>query len=69
MKLLIRLIILQIKIKTLLLIKFLIIINFTVTASQKSDGISPEIYDLNLLMNLNYKSQEIYHQIFVMLLQ
>ena len=43
MKLLIRLIVLQVKIKTLLLIKFLIIINFTVTASQKSDDISPEI--------------------------
>ena len=53
MKLLIRLIVLQIRIKTLLLIKFLIIINFTVTASQKSDGISPEIYDLNFLMNKN----------------
>ena len=53
MKLLIRLIVLQINIKTLLLIKFLIIINFTVTASHKSDVISPEIYNLNLLMNKN----------------
>ena len=48
-----RLVVLQIRIITLLLIKFLIMINFTVTASQKSDAISPEIYNLNLLMNKN----------------
>ena len=53
MKLLKRLVVLQIRFKTLLLINFLIMINFTVIASQKSDGISPEIYDLNLLMNKN----------------
>ena len=50
MRLLKRLIVLQIKFKTLLIIKFLIMINFTVTASQKSDATSPEIYNLNLLM-------------------
>ena len=53
MKSLKKLVVLQIRFKTLLLINFLIMINFTVTASQKSDGISPEIYDLNLLMNKN----------------
>ena len=50
-----RLVVLQIRIITLLLIKFLTLINFTVTASQKSDGISPEIYNLNLLINKNLR--------------
>ena len=48
-----KLVVLQIRVIMFLLIKFLTLINFTVTASQKSDGISPEIYDLNLLMNKN----------------
>ena len=50
-----KLVVLKIKIIIFLLIKFLILINFTVTASQKSDDISPEIYNLNLLMNKNLK--------------
>ena len=48
-----KLVVLKIRIIIFLLIKFLTLINFTVTASQKSDGISPENYDLNLLMNKN----------------
>ena len=36
------------------IVKFLILANFTAIASQKSNDISPEIYDLNLLINKNY---------------
>ena len=36
------------------IIKFLILANFTAIASQKSNDIPPEIYDLNLLINKNY---------------
>jgi len=50
-----RLVVLQIRIITLLLIKFLTLLSFTVTASQKSDSISPEIYNLNLLINKNLR--------------
>ena len=62
MKSLKRLVVLQIRFKTLLLINFLIMINFTVIASQKSDGISPEIYDLNLLMNKNLELKKMVNQ-------
>ena len=50
-----KLVVLKIRIIIFLLIKFLTLINFTVTASQKSDVISPEIYNFNLLMIKNLK--------------
>ena len=50
-----RLVVLQVRIMTLLLIKFFTLLSFTVTASQKSDSISPEIYNLNLLINKNLR--------------
>ena len=62
MKSLKRLVVLQIRFKTLLLINFLIMINFTVIASQKSDSITPEIYDLNLLMNKNLELKKMVNQ-------
>ena len=34
--------------------KFIILINFDASATQKSDDINPEIYDLNLLINKNF---------------
>ena len=62
MNLLNKLVVLQIRIIILLLIKFLTLINFTVTASQTSDDISPEIYNLNLLMNKNLKLKKMVNQ-------
>ena len=43
----------------ILLIIFLILKNINVIASQKSDNISPEIYDLNLLINKNINLKKI----------